>query len=405
MGKGESVPVKSSASSFEFRTVRRIVFGRGRLEQIGPLTAEFGRAALVVSNAGDAGDGGVVDRLADLLAASGVQEVFHRQRGEPRVADVERALAAAREAECDVVIGLGGGSAIDVAKAVAGLLTNGGSPLDYMEVVGAGLKITRPAAPWIAVPTTAGTGAEVTRNAVIACPERHFKASIRGEQLLASVALVDPELGVTVGPEITARAGMDALCQLIESYTATGSQPITDALAIRGISLAGRSLLRAYTDGNDLDAREDMAMAALLSGMTLTNAGLGAAHGFASPLGANFPIPHGVVCGTLLPHVMRANVAALRGQSVEHPTLGRYAEIGRTLTGRADLADPQAMDAGIRWVEQAAERLAIPKLGPFGLTREGLGPMVSLAGKSSSMRYNPVKLSEADLAEVLGRAL
>ncbi|MGB2823233.1 MAG: iron-containing alcohol dehydrogenase, partial [Phycisphaerae bacterium] len=260
---------------FDFLSVGRIIFGRGRARQVGELAGALGTTALVVTNAGEPGDGGVVDGLGESLSTAGLKCFFVQQPGEPTVGDVDRALETARGEGCDVVVGLGGGSAIDAAKATAALLTNGGSPLDYMEVVGKGGKITRPAAPWLAVPTTAGTGAEVTRNAVIACPEKHFKASIRGEQLLARVVIVDPELGVSVPPEVTAGSGMDALCQLIESYTSVNAQPLTDALAAEGIPRAARSLRRAFADGTDLDAREDMAMAALLSGITLTNAGLG----------------------------------------------------------------------------------------------------------------------------------
>jgi len=394
-----------AANTFEFRSVGRIIFGRGEFARIGESAAEMGASAMVVSNAGERGDGGLVDRLGELLAAVGVRHEFYRQRGEPRVVDVEQALRIAREAGADFVIGLGGGSAIDAAKAVAGLLTNGGGPLDYMEIIGKGRKITRRAAPWIAVPTTAGTGAEVTRNAVIASPENHFKASIRGAELLASVAIVDPRLGAPVRAEITARAGADALCQLIESYTSNRAQPITDALGARGMALAARSLLKAYRDGSDLDAREDMAMAALLGGITLTNAGLGAVHGFAAPLGANFPVPHGTVCGTLLPHVMRANIAALRRESPEHAALSRYAAVGRALTGRRGLGDAEAIDAGLTFVEELIGGLGLPALGEFGLAHDRVGQMVELAARSSSIRYNPVKLSDDILAEVLTAAM
>ncbi len=214
---------------------------------------------------------------------------------------------------------------------------------------GTGRKITKAAAPWIAIPTTAGTGAEVTRNAVIGATAQRYKASIRGEQLLARIALVDPELGVSTPPGVTASSGMDALCQCIESYTSKGAQPMTDALALQGISLAGRSLRRAVEEGTNLDAREDMALAALLSGITLTNAGLGAVHGFAAPLGANFPVPHGTVCAALLPHVMSANVDALRAVAADHPTLRRYAAVGRTLAGGTLSSDDEAIDAAIRW--------------------------------------------------------
>lgn len=292
---------------FEFYGVGKIVFGRGEFRRAGELAAALGRFALVIHNGPDH-----VERLCGLLKSAGVTSAVLRQRGEPVVDDIDAATEQGRRERCDMVIGVGGGSAIDAAKAVAAMLTHGGSTVDYLEVVGKGQKITRPAAPWIAIPTTAGTGAEATRNAVIGVPDKQFKASIRSELLLPRIAIVDPELAVNVPKEVTARSGMDALCQCIESFTSIGANPITDALALEGIVRAGRSLERAYRDGSDMDAREDMAMAALLSGITLTSAGLGAVHGFAAPLGANFPVPHGTVCAALLPHVIRENVAALR---------------------------------------------------------------------------------------------
>src|SRR5690242_13186458 len=292
-------------SGFELSSVGRIFFGRGQVRRLGEIARSMGSAALVVHN------GPVPAAVEAALSGTGMRTVLVRQHGEPKVEDVDRGLAAARENGCDLVIGVGGGSAIDAAKAVAGLLTNGGAALDYMEVIGKGQKITRPAAPWVAVPTTAGTGAEATRNAVIGSPEKRFKASIRSEHLLPRVALVDPELGVGVPPDVTARSGMDALCQCVEAYTSIGANAMTDPMALHGVALAGRSLRRAFENGQDLDAREDMALAALLSGIALTNAGLGAVHGFAAPLGANFPAPHGTVCAALLPHVIAANVAAL----------------------------------------------------------------------------------------------
>jgi alcohol dehydrogenase class IV len=393
------------SSAFEFTCVPRLVVGRGTFARIGELAAELGASAMVVTNAGEPGDGGPADRLKDRLAESGVRSAFWRQRGEPKIDDVDAAAQLARRESCDLAIGLGGGSAVDAAKAIAGLLTNGGSPLDYMEVIGKGQKLTQPAAPWIAVPTTAGTGAEVTRNAVLGSPERKFKASLRSPHLLARIALLDAELGVSVRPDVTASSGMDALCQLIESYTSNRAQPITDALAIKGITLAAPALPRVYADGGDVDAREDMALAALLSGMTLANAGLGAVHGFAAPLGANFPVPHGTVCAALLPHVMRANVDALRAESTGHPHLGRYALIGRTLTDQRDLPDEEAIDAAIDFTLRLVEQLKIPRLGTCGLTPDVIAELVGLARKASSMRYNPVVLSEEALSEILNRAL
>jgi alcohol dehydrogenase class IV len=385
---------------FEFYGVGRVVFGRGEFARAGELAATMGRSALVVFN----GSEELAERLRQMLTSAGLAVTLRRQRGEPLVADVDGAVEAARTAGCDIVIGIGGGSAIDAAKATAALLGNGGSAVDYMEVVGKGQKITRPAAPWMAIPTTAGTGAEATRNAVIGLPEKKFKASIRSELLLPRVALVDAELGVAVPPAVTASSGMDALCQLIESYTSTGATVMTNGLALEGIALAARALPQAYRDGGDVEAREAMALAAMWSGMTLTNAGLGAVHGFAAPLGANFPVPHGTVCAALLPHVIRANVDALRGSEGEGG-LARYAAVGRALTGAERLSEAEAIDACIGFVAGLARELKIPALAQFGLAEPDVAEMVGLARRASSMRFNPVALSDEALAVALRAAI
>jgi len=392
---------------FEFCSAGRIIFGRGQFKRIGELAAECGHRALVVTNADRAGKLGLLARLEELLSAQGVAQTVFRVEGEPRAQDVDRGLLAAREAQCELLIALGGGSALDAAKAIAGLLTNGGEALDYMEIVGRGRKIARPAAPWIAVPTTAGTGAEVTRNAVIACVEKQFKASIRSHLLLPCVALVDAELGLHVRPEITARSGMDALTQLIEAYTCTSAKPLTDALALEGLSCAARSLRRAYHDGQDLDAREDMALAALLSGLCLTNAGLGAVHGFASPLGACFPAPHGAICGALLPGVVKANIAALQTKAEPEAaaSLERYATIGRTLARNAALSPAAALRACEETTAALAAELRIPRLAQFGIAEKDIPELVAAAQKSNSMRYNAAPLSAETLSEILRHAL
>jgi alcohol dehydrogenase class IV len=381
--------------AFEFFGVARIVFGRGKIAAAAEIAATLGRAPLVIHNS-DA----LIERLIDLLTKSNLSPAVLRQRGEPTVAHIDAALAEARRANSDCVIGLGGGSAIDAAKAIAGLMTNGGSAIDYMEIVGKGKKISRPAAPWMAIPTTAGTGAEVTRNAVIGLPEKQFKASIRSEHLLARVALIDPELGITVSPPVTASSGMDALCQLIESFTSTGASPITDALALSGISLAAKNLLTAYRDGKNLDAREAMALAALLSGQTLASAGLGAVHGFAAALGANFPIPHGTICAALLPPVIAANVEALRALPSQQggEALNRYAEIGRRL------AIGGGVDTCASFTRDLVRDLAIPPLSQYGLTPQHIPEMVALARKTSSMRFNPVVLTDEALSKALSTA-
>jgi alcohol dehydrogenase class IV len=387
--------------AFEFCSTGRIVFGRGLFGRIGELAAPLGHRALIVAN----GSEGLIGRLTEVLSNAGVKAIHWRQRGEPTVEDVDRAVAAARQGDCDLVLGLGGGSAIDAAKAVAGLLANGGSVLDYLEVIGNGQKLTRPALSWIAIPSTAGTGAEVTRNAVVGYPPKRMKASLRSDLLMARIAVVDPELGLSVPPEVTARCGMDALAQLIEGYTSTGAQPITDALALEGIRRAGRSLQRAFLQGSDLDAREDMALAALLSGIVLTSAGLGAVHGLAAPLGAAFPIPHGTACAALLPHVMAANIQALRQADASQPVLERYTTIGRALSGEPAPAPSPAINAGIAFVRDLCRHLHIPPLRQFGLSEADFPTLVALAQKSGSMRYNPIRLSNETLQAVLEQAL
>jgi alcohol dehydrogenase class IV len=255
-----------------------------------------------------------------------------------------------------------------------------------MEVVGRGQKIAQPAVPWIAIPTTAGTGAEVTRNAVVGWPAKKFKASIRSELLMARVALIDPELHVDVPSSVTAASGMDALCQCIEAYVSKNANPMTDAVAIKGVELAGKCLKRAFDDGRDLEARESMALAALFSGVALANAGLGAVHGFAAPIGANFPVPHGVVCGVLLPHVIAANLAA-------GATPGKYEQIGRVLPG------------GLARCSELVAQLKVPRLGKFGIAESDVPAMVDLARRASSMRYNPVELSDESLGDILRKSL
>jgi alcohol dehydrogenase class IV len=392
--------------TFDFYPVPRIQFGVGQFDRLPEGLRPLGRRVLVVHSA-DA----LVERVTDALKPDRFHVAFFRQRGEPTTEHVERALGIAKQERVGCLLALGGGSAIDCAKAAAGLLTNEGEPLDYMEVVGRGKKITAPSAPWIAIPTTAGTGAEATRNAVVALSPSSsssstpFKASIRSEHLLPRGILIDPQLHVAVPPPVTARSGMDALCQCIESYTSTNASPMTDPLALQGISLAARSLKRCCENGNDIAAREDMALAALLSGICLTNAGLGAVHGFAAPLGAHFPIPHGVICAALLPHVMQANIAALQSQYPGHSTLRRYAMIGRTLAGIPDLTDADALTVAVQFTRRLNEDLHIPSLSSFHFDASEIPPMVQLAKTASSMRYNPVPLPDPILAGILKDAL
>lgn len=375
--------------TFEFLSVPRIVFGRGEAVKLREIAASFGRCPLVVHNG----------RGAEALIGG----ILVRQKGEPTLADVDRAAEMARKEQCDVIVGFGGGSAIDTAKAVAGLVANGGAATDYMEVVGRGMKIAKPGLPWIAVPTTAGTGAEVTKNAVVGWPEKKFKASLRSEYLMARVALVDPLLGVNVPQEVTAASGMDALCQCIESYVSKNANPMTDGLAIEGIRLAALHLKSAWMDGENLDAREAMAQAALISGITLTNAGLGAVHGFAAPLGANYPVPHGVVCAVLLADVMAANLRAAQSSGGAR-IIKKYADLGRAMTGVCG-SDESAAQGGVEFIRRLVSDMAIPRLNRYGLATGGVDAMVQLAKRASSMRFNPVELPEDVLGEILRSAI
>jgi len=381
---------------FEFATATRILFGPGTVTEVAPAAAALGRRALLVT-------GRDVERSAPLrerLRAQGVATMTVSVGGEPTVETARTGVQRAREDECDLIIGLGGGSALDTGKAIAALLTNGdGDPLEYLEVVGRGKVLTRPSAPYIAVPTTAGTGAEVTRNAVLVSPEHHVKVSLRSPLMFPHLAVVDPELTHSLPPELTASTGLDALTQLIEPFVSNNANPLTDALCREGMRRAARSLRRAYENGSDAAAREDMALASLFGGLALANAKLGAVHGCASPLGGLFPAPHGAICARLLPHIMDANVRALRAHAAGSPP--RYAEIARIVTGRSDASIAE----GIEWVRSLCADLKIPGLSRYGLTKAGIPTVVAEAQRASSTKGNPVTLSDRELTAVLRQAL
>ena len=299
------------------------------------------------------------------------------------------------------MISLGGGSAIDAGKAVAAMLANEGELLDYLEVVGRGKALSRPSVPFIAIPTTAGTGSEVTRNAVLASPRHRVKVSLRGLGMLPKLALVDPELTHALAPALTASTGLDALTQLIEPYVCSRANPMTDALCVEGLGRAANSLRAAFENGRNAAAREDMALASLFGGLALANAGLGAVHGFAGPIGGLFPAPHGAVCAALLPHVMEANLRALRQRQAASPTLHRYDQIARLLTHTATATAGQ----GVEWVRRLVADLGIPSLAAYGLTAQHIPGLVDKAGKASSMKANPISLTADELTGILRNAL
>jgi alcohol dehydrogenase class IV len=280
-------------------------------------------------------------------------------------------------------------------------LTNDGSLLDYLEIIGRGKVIARASVPFIAIPTTAGTGSEVTRNAVLASPEHRVKVSLRSPLMLPKVALVDPELTHDLSPGLTASTGLDALTQLIEPYVCVRANPMTDARCVDGIRRAARSLRRAFENGRDAEAREDMAIASLFGGMALANAGLGAVHGFAAPIGGQFPAPHGAVCAALLPHVMEANLRALRERQPGGEALRRYDEIARLLTENSGAT----ADDGVSRVRELVRHLQIPRLGSYGITRAEVGELVDKAANTSSMKANPIVLTASEMTAILKSAL
>jgi alcohol dehydrogenase class IV len=399
---GEGAPAGSagyegSLMRFEFATATRILFGPGVVAEAAPTAAALGHRAVVAASA----DVQRSAALLDELRTHGVTPLLIPVAGEPTVDLVRVGLQRAREAGCDLVLGLGGGSVLDVGKAIAALLTNGGDPLDYLEVVGRGKTLSQPSAPYLAIPTTAGTGAEVTRNAVLASPEHRVKASLRSPHLYPRLALVDPELTHSLPTELTASTGLDALTQLIEPFVSTAANPLTDAICREGMRLAARALRRACRNGRDAAAREDMALASLLGGLALANARLGVVHGFAAPLGGRYRAPHGAICARLLPPVMEGNVRALQMRAAGSPTLERYAEVGRILTGRAEasIAD------GVTWVRTLCADLEIPGLGSYGLTLGDLPALVAETQRASSTKGNPIALTTEELTDIARQAL
>ena len=382
---------------FEFATATRIIFGAGALREVGSVAKEFGDRALVVTGKG-------VDRARPLLAlleASGISSALFSISGEPSIDLVVRGARFARAEKCRFVIGFGGGSAIDAGKAVAALMTNEGDVFDYLEVIGRAKPLTHPPAPFIAIPTTAGTGAEVTRNAVLASPEHRVKVSLRSPLMLATVALVDPELTYDLPPGLTASTGLDALTQLIEPFVCSRANPISDVLCREGLWRAARSLRLAVESGRNPVAREDMALASLFGGLALTNAGLGAVHGFAAPIGGMFSAPHGAVCAALLPHVMDLNVRALRERAPGGESLRRHDEVARLLTG----SETATAGDGIAWVRDLCRELRIPPLRAYGISVNDLSVLVEKSAQASSMKANPIALTAEEMREILEQAL
>jgi alcohol dehydrogenase class IV len=382
---------------FEFATATRILFGAGTRHELAAAAASMGSRALVVT-------GSAANRAAHLveaLTAAGVTVTSMTVAGEPAVATIREGVALARQARCGVVIAIGGGSVLDAGKAVAALLAHPGDPLDYLEIVGRGQPLTQPSVPMIAVPTTAGTGSEVTRNAVLRSPEHGVKASLRSLGMLPRLAIVDPELTIGLPRAITASCGLDALTQLIEPYVSLRANRMTDLFCVDGMRRAAMALPRVWEQPEDLAARTDMAWASLLGGLALANAGLGAVHGFAAPLGGMFPAPHGAACAAVLPYAMEVNIRALRQRAPDGEALRRYGEVARILTD-----DPHAApEDGFRWVAQLRATMEIPPLRAYGVEESAIPALVEHAARAGSMKGNPVALTPGELREIIARAI
>jgi alcohol dehydrogenase class IV len=386
---------------FELATVTKIIFGAGELKELEKLLPHYGSRALIVT-------GSKPERavpLTNLFDAQKIPYSIFSVTGEPTIDDARRGTTQAREFGCDFVAGMGGGAVVDTGKAIAALLTNSGDPLDYLEVIGKGAAIQYAAAPYIAIPTTAGTGAEVTSNAVLASPEHKVKVSLRSLLMLPRLALVDSTLTHSSPPDVTAYSGLDALTQVIEPFVSNKANPVTDAFCQQAIPLAARSLRRAYHQGDDGVAREDMALVSLFGGLALSNAKLGAVHGFAGPFGGMFDAPHGAICARLLPYVMRINIQALREREPQNPALVGYKKIAGFLLA-ADGVDPGPVKAedGVEWVEKTCAELQVPPLSRYGFTQADFASLIEKSAVSSSMQGNPIKLTVEEMHQILDAA-
>jgi alcohol dehydrogenase class IV len=386
-----------SALGFEFATATRIVFGAGRLAEAPEAVRALGghRVLLVTGR-----DPARAQPLREGLERLGLPTLPFPVHGEPTVELAREGTARAVAAGCDAVVAFGGGSALDAGKAIAALAANGGDPLDYLEVVGRGQPLTRPSLPLVAIPTTAGTGSEVTRNAVLGSREEKVKASLRSPLMLPRVALVDPDLLTGAPAAVIASSGLDALSQLVEPFLSARANPLTDTLAREGMRRSARSLRRAVLESLDAAAREDLALASLFGGLCLANSGLGAVHGFAAPMGGMFQAPHGAVCAALLAASLEVNLRALRARAPQHPSLSRFQEVASLLTGRAEA---RAEDA-IAWVKELCQALSVPGLCRYGLTEAEVPRLVEKARVASSMKANPLVLTDEELTEIAVRS-
>ena len=382
---------------FEFSTAPRIIFRSGAVKDINKIASEFGENVFFVTGRHVVASTGVKQNLLE----NGFAITEFVREGEPSDQVIKEGAKLAKGSQIDLVIACGGGSCIDTGKAISAMMTNPGELMDYLEVVGNGLPLVNQAAPFMAIPTTAGTGSEVTRNAVIRILNHGVKVSLRGQKIIPQVAIVDPELSLTLPPDVTAYTGMDALTQLIEPYLALKANPLSDALSIEGIKRAKRSLLKAFQNGNDLTAREDLSLASLLSGIALANSGLGGVHGIAGVIGGMISAPHGALCARLLPYVFEMNSEIITQNSKGSEGYEKISNIGRILL---DSDKTEFMDT-VTYLLELAEKLGIGSLKSYGVNEKDIPAIIEHSLTSSSMKGNPVLLSKEQIRRILEMAL
>ena len=381
---------------FEFATASEIIFGNHVSGKLPGLLTGMGKRVLLVTGKNAARH----QPFIDLLGEAEFKVTIYQIALEPTIEIINEGVSKAREKHCEVIVGIGGGSVIDGAKAIAAMVPNPGDLLDYLEVIGRGKTLSQAPLPYIAMPTTSGTGAEVTKNAVIKSTHNNVKVSLRSSLMYPSVALVDPVLTVSLPQSITATTGTDALTHLLETFVSNKANPFIDMYCREGMKRISRSLVKVYNDGTNLEAREDMSMASMLGGMALANVKLGAVHGFAGPMGGMFPVPHGAVCACLLPAAMEMNIEVLTDKKMQDQ-LYKFHEVAQILTGSVKAT---ATD-GILWIKELVKMLKIPPLSEFGVTQNYFPELVEKAQKASSMKGNPVKLDEKQLTAILDKSL
>ncbi len=376
--------------SFSFTTAGRIIFGSGSAAQLRNVVEEYGQRVFVIAGHHTPADEPPLAGLSPAMA-------IWRSKGEPSVEGVRAAVSAAREFAPDVIVALGGGSVIDTAKSVGILLANSGDLMDYLEVIGAGQSLSSETVPVIALPTTSGTGAEVTANSPIYSAQHKLKASLRNPAMIPAVAIIDPDLTMSCPPSVTASSGLDALTQCIEPYTSCQANPLTDILALEGMRRAAAGLRAAHADGTNKRARQDMAFCSLLAGLSLANAKLGAAHGIAAPVGGLTGAPHGNVCAAVLATCTEVNIRAMKQREPENPAIARYDDVARQLTGNPDAT----AEDGVAWIRHTVSLLGVGGLSGLGLTEDQLDVATKGAMAASSMKGNPIVLTYDEVREIL----